>query len=992
MSVSSLSAYETCPPGLTTANGTACNTATCNSPFVSPSSRTAKPSGATACSCDDGFGGVNCNVCQSAGACQARRTALGYPTTNSPFGGNDTLVCHRQPSAVRTTYIDCDVKQLTVNGVYPGEMRMTLSKTGEVDDFVTTGLASWAAQKNTALSQVWLNGVEQFYCQAAGCSAQNSTTMQNPNADSKLGSSTWTCTSLQCYCIPGTAMCGGGHLDLTSVINNLNGTLSMPCDYVDPTNASATASCAFKGELLNNFLGAAGLPLENCEFGSCITQNELDTFYATGSGESSSTTSGSKLSGSVIAGLVILGLALLAICLFFLAGVMLRNRARRRPVGPGQGPLGLQWHSIDYSIGTTRFALPGNKSKYASISTKQQTLPELESHIAPAAAAAAANKSQRIIRNSSGRVEPGSMVAILGPSGAGKTSLVEILAGRDKIGSIEGSISRIEAADVFGQDGASSSRRLVGFVDQDDALPAYSTVKEALSMAAKLSLPENVTSDEKTQIVSRVLHQLGLESVANKRIGDANRRGLSGGERRRVSIGCALVARPRLLIADEPLSGLDAYSASQVTMAFRELAAGADVGSTTVLVTVHQPSSDIFYSFDKIILMSSGAILYEGSPAESLPWCQRQGEACPIGHNVADHLLKIASLSSRSSHAADGASQHGSPSGEKSNDHSPSSPTSRAGGDAGGSGSLGPASSSAVAAGTAWARSLGNGNTITTFMTQFGVLLKRAFLTAKRDPSGALAHNIGAAVIGLIVGGCFYQVKLTIAGFQNRVGSMYFLFILLSFSALSAATSLAKARPLMMRERANALYGPSAWLVSYVLYDAALLRVIPAVILTVIEYWMVGLKPSAAYFFEFLLISVLFHIAMALYNMILSALIQDLSVAILFAGVFILFNIGFGGFLLNLNELPAVFRWLQWICPMKYALEAVASHELDGLQLVDNVGGVNVTASVSIFSGNLFAFKDGAYYRDLLVLALGFVLGFFVVLNLAVRWRMRERR
>ncbi len=194
-------------------------------------------------------------------------------------------------------------------------------------------------------------------------------------------------------------------------------------------------------------------------------------------------------------------------------------------------------------------------------------------------------------------------------------------------------------------------------------------------------------------------------------------------------------------------------------------------------------------------------------------------------------------------------------------------------------------------------------------MTQISTLSRRNFITARRDPGGALAHIVGAVVIGLIVGGCFYQVKLTIAGFQNRVGSMYFLFILLSFSALSSATALTKARPLMMRERANGLYGSLAWLVSYVVYDALLLRVIPALLLSTILYWMVGMKPQANYFFEFLLIAILFHLAMALYNMLLAALIADLSISILFAGTFILFNIGFGGFLLNLNDLSGVFRW-----------------------------------------------------------------------------------
>ncbi|CCF49274.1 hypothetical protein NDA14_002327 [Ustilago hordei] len=984
MSLSNLSMYKSCPPGLTSSNGTACNTATCNSPFVAPDARTPKPASEKQCtSCDAGFGGINCNVCQSPNACQTRKSSLGLSAPNSLFGQNEALVCHKQPSAVRTTYIDCNVKQATANSVYPGEMRMTLSKSYEPDTFSQTGIASWPAESHTALSQVWLDGVEQFYCQAAGCSARNSTSTLDPNA--KFGNTQWTCTSLQCYCIPGTTMCGSGQLDLSSVINNLNGTLSMPCDYLDPNNATATSRCAFRGELLNNFLGQEGLPLDQCQFGSCLTQSELDQFYTNGNGEVDSQDSGSSLSNAVIAGLVILGVALAAIAALVFLGFSAQRKARRLTNGSGRGPLGLQWEHINYTVpinsGLRRRrakAEPGQLAEVVPSSEFNDSLVHLDSH-------PSGKDDLSVVRNSSGRIEPGCMLAVLGPSGAGKTSLVEILAGRHKIGNVSGTVRAIDALLKPEAEGT-ASRRTIGFVDQEDALPAFSTVGEALQMAADLSLPDNVTPAEKKDIVANVIQQLGLERVANKRIGDASHRGLSGGERRRVSIGCALVSRLRLLIADEPLSGLDAFSASRVISAFRELATGPNIGGTTVIVTVHQPSSEIFYSFDQVMLMSQGAVIYHGSPSDSLAWCERQGDKCPAGHNVADHLLKIAS-SARAVVRTSALE-------EKRLHEKTSNLSSNKGGDAGRSVAIASpveSTGTGVAAGESWEKTVAY-SSMASFMTQFATLCRRNFITARRDPGGALAHIVGALVIGLIVGGCFYQVKLTIAGFQNRVGSMYFLFILLSFSALSSATALTKARSLMMRERANGLYGPLPWLISYVVYDAVLMRMIPAIILSVILYWMVGLRPEADYFFEFMLIAVLFHLCMALYNMLLAALIEDLSVSILFAGVFILFNIGFGGFLLNLNDLSRVFRWLQWICPMKYALEAVASHELNGLQLKDSVGGVSITASVSVFSGNLFAFKSDAYYRDLLVLALGFVLGFFILLAGAVSWRMRERR
>ena len=974
--------YKSCPAGLTSVNGTACNAATCNSTFVAPEARMPMPADDKQCpSCDAGFGGINCNVCQSPGACQARKSSLGLSTASSLFGSNETLVCHKQPSAVSTTYIDCNVKQATVNGVYPGEMRMTLSKTYKPDTFAETGLASWPEEGNTALSQVWLDGVEQFYCQAAGCTAKNSSSTLSPQGDAALGSSLWTCTSLQCYCIPGTNMCGKGQLDLSSVINNLNGTLTMPCDYVDPNNASATSHCAFRGELLNNFLGQEGLPLENCQFGSCVTQSELNSFYANGSGEGDSQDAGSSLSNAVIAGLIILGVAVAAIVALLLLGMWQQRKARRLPKGAGLGPVGLQWEHLNYTVPTRTGFVPRRRKREASQLAEVAPSTELGDSIAHLDSPSVGKHDLSVVRNSSGSIDPGCMVAVLGPSGAGKTSLIEILAGRHKIGRVSGTIRAIKASLESDSD-ATSSRRAIGFVDQEDALPAFSTVREALQMSADLSLPDNVSRAEKRDIVDSIIHQLGLERVANKRIGDANRRGLSGGERRRVSIGCALVSRPRLLIADEPLSGLDAFSAARVISAFRELATGAQVGGTTVIVTVHQPSSEIFHSFDQIMLMAQGAVIYHGSPADSLAWCERQGERCPAGHNVADHLLKIA-FSPDASMPTSACSEK--PLREKTSNLSSEGAAKRDAILASSRGGI------AVAAGESWEKTVG-GSSMASFMTQFATLCRRNFITARRDPGAALAHIVGAAVIGLTVGGCFYQVKLTIAGFQNRVGSMYFLFILLCFAALSSATAFTKARPLMMRERANGLYGPLAWLISYVVYDAVLLRVIPAVLLSTAMYFMVGLKTRADDFFEFLLIAVLFHLCMALYNMLLAALIEDLSVSILFAGIFILFNIGFGGFLLNLNDLNGAFRWLQWICPMKYALEAVASQQLSGLQLVDTVGGVPITASVSVFSGNLFAFKNDSYYRDLLVLALGFVVGFFTLLAAAVAWRMRERR
>jgi ABC-type multidrug transport system ATPase subunit len=188
------------------------------------------------------------------------------------------------------------------------------------------------------------------------------------------------------------------------------------------------------------------------------------------------------------------------------------------------------------------------------------------------------------------------------------------------------------------------------------------TVSEALLFAARLRLPEYVTDAEKRQRVEDVLEQLGLTHVRDSRIGGRSSlaRGISGGETRRVSIGLELVASPDVLILDEPTSGssrhlnmsrinpflflpgLDSVSAAKVVSVLHALAHDTD-NPTAVIATIHQPSSQIYRIFDRVVLLSGGRSLYEGeggfAPAE---YFAAQGSPCALGYNVADHLLDIA--------------------------------------------------------------------------------------------------------------------------------------------------------------------------------------------------------------------------------------------------------------------------------------------------------------------------------------------------------------
>lgn len=225
-------------------------------------------------------------------------------------------------------------------------------------------------------------------------------------------------------------------------------------------------------------------------------------------------------------------------------------------------------------------------------------------------------------------------------------------------------------------------------------------------------------------------------------------------------------------------------------------------------------------------------------------------------------------------------------------------------------------------------------------------------------------HNLLGAIVGIFVGGLYWKVDTTISGFQNRIGSLFFLGALIAFSALSALSNLAHVRSLFLRERSSSYYSPVIWMFSRVVWDIIPLRMLPTLLLATITYWMVGLSPEAANFFKFLLILVEYSAAITLFNLLLAVLIPQSGVAILISNILNLAQLAYAGFFVNLGKIPAVLRWIQWLNPLKYALEALAVNEVSGgLLISDKLQGVPVQVNASLIMTLLFGFKPEAYYR-----------------------------
>ncbi|KAL7190800.1 hypothetical protein ACSBR2_022976 [Camellia fascicularis] len=236
-----------------------------------------------------------------------------------------------------------------------------------------------------------------------------------------------------------------------------------------------------------------------------------------------------------------------------------------------------------------------------------------------------------LLHRITGYAPKGSITAVMGPSGAGKSTLLDGLAGRIASGSLKGKVA-LDGVDMS----PSLIKRTSAYIMQDDRLFPMLTVYETFMFAADFRLGP-ISREEKQLRVEKLIEQLGLSSTRNTYIGDEGTRGVSGGERRRVSIGIDIIHGPSLLFLDEPTSGLDSTSAHSVIEKVHDIARSG----STVILTIHQPSSRIQLLLDHLIILARGMLMYQGSPKDVALHLGRMGKKVPKGENSIEFLIDI---------------------------------------------------------------------------------------------------------------------------------------------------------------------------------------------------------------------------------------------------------------------------------------------------------------------------------------------------------------
>lgn len=240
---------------------------------------------------------------------------------------------------------------------------------------------------------------------------------------------------------------------------------------------------------------------------------------------------------------------------------------------------------------------------------------------------------KKLLRSVTGELQPGRVTAVMGPSGAGKTTFLNAVAGKVTGYQMTGSVL------VNGNHGnIRSYKKIIGFVPQDDVVHGNLTVEENLWFSANCRLPARMSHRDKVLIVERVIESLDLQGIRNSVVGTVEKRGISGGQRKRVNVGIEMVMEPSLLILDEPTSGLDSSSSQLLLKALRHEA----LEGVNICAVVHQPSYTLYNMFDDLILLAKGGLIVYNGPVKTIEeYFSALGIHVPDRVNPPDHYIDI---------------------------------------------------------------------------------------------------------------------------------------------------------------------------------------------------------------------------------------------------------------------------------------------------------------------------------------------------------------
>lgn len=571
-----------------------------------------------------------------------------------------------------------------------------------------------------------------------------------------------------------------------------------------------------------------------------------------------------------------------------------------------------------------------------------------------------------ILSQLSGAALPGEVLAIMGPSGGGKTSLLNVLAGRVKAQEGTVTLNNRKLPKKF--------NKLSAYVMQDDLLFGTMTPREIITFAANLRL-HHLPSEERKQRVEYLITILSLKSCADTLVGRPMARGISGGERKRTAIGYEMVTNPSLIFLDEPTTGLDSYTALSVVRSLQKLA----VLGRTVICTIHQPSSEIFALFDKLILLSSGKTAYSGPSRKAVEYFASIGYTCPTYSNPSDYYMKIL----------------------KTRDETDQQRVDKI-------------TEDWKVRGKEIVSDLTNGESVVSegadqmieevekpvksapWYKEVRLLTMRSVIDTYRNPITFYARLIQFVVVGLFMGATYIPLGNNQTSVQNAIGVLYFFSIgYVMLNANGVILTFPLERGLLIRDQYSGMYRVWTYFLGKMISELPF-GIIIALAASLVPYWFVGLANTAAQFFTFVLIVWVQMYSGGSIGLLLGCAMPNPELAVSISPVFIIPFMLFGGFYTNLSSIGPWLNWVQWISPFKWGFEAFGLNQFTGWELMCtdsqylNVHGTLVcpiTKGEQIIS--FLSFTSSTVWEPIFIL-LGIALFLRVLALIFLEWQTRR--
>ncbi|KAK4350675.1 hypothetical protein RND71_029988 [Anisodus tanguticus] len=533
-------------------------------------------------------------------------------------------------------------------------------------------------------------------------------------------------------------------------------------------------------------------------------------------------------------------------------------------------------------------------------------------------------ETQNVLEGLTGYAEPGTFTALMGPSGSGKSTFLDALSGRLV------SNAFLSGRVLLNGRKADLSFGTAAYVTQDDTLIGTLTVRETISYSAQLRLPDRMPWSEKRTLIESTIIEMGLQDCADTVIGNWHLRGISGGEKRRVSIALEILMRPRLLFLDEPTSGLDSASAFFVTQTLR----GLSRDGRTVIASIHQPSSEVFELFDRLYLLSGGKTVYFGQASEAYEFFAQAGFPCPALRNPSDHFLRcINSDFDKVKATLKGSMKLRFESNEDPLDKTTTAEAMRILVDSYRRSQYSYSANERVedmskVKGTV----LDSGGSQASFFMQSYTLTKRSFINMSRDFGYYWLRLVIYLVVTICIGTIYLNVGTGYSSILARGACASFVFGFVTFLSIGGFPSFVEDMKVFQRERMNGHYGVSAFVVSNTLSAMPFLILITFLSGTVC-YFMVRLHPGFTHYLFFVICLYASVTVVESLMMVIASIVPNFLMGIIIgAGIQGIFMLVSGYFRLP-NDIPKPF----WRYPMSYlsfhfwALQGQYQNDLMGL-------------------------------------------------------------